>query len=146
MLKNIKKVFRKELELKVTPGENIRDAIIEAGLKAAQESGYAAGNSTERFINITNQIEPILERGTKLFGGSEAAGSLGRVIFKTTVDIARGDAVCTGLCAISGACETVALGCSTIKIIPFRGEVYVVAKIVSKGCMSYRNLCAGSKC
>lgn len=146
MLKTIKKVFRKKLELKTTPGESIRDAIIEAGIKAAQESEYVAGNSTEKIIKIAENLGTTIDRGTKLFGGSEAAGSLGRVMYKTTADIARGDVLCTGLCAISGACETIALGCSTIKIIPFRGEVYIFVKIVSKGCMSYRNICAGNGC
>lgn len=79
-------------------------------------------------------------------GGSESAAALGKIAFKTGKDIAHGDSVCTGLCAVSGVCETLALGCSTIKIIPFRGRIYVCVKIISKGCMTYRNLCAGESC
>jgi hypothetical protein len=128
MLKHIQTPLlkRKKLELKGTPGENIRDAIIKAGLKAAEESGYAAGNPTEKFVEIASKAGPIIDRGTEL--------------------VARGDSICTGLCLISGTCETIAFGCSTIKILPFRGRIYVGAKIVSKGCMAYRNLCAGEVC
>jgi len=148
MLKNIKNPLprREKLELKGTPGENVRDAIIKAGIKTAQESGYAAGNQTERFVEIASNLGTYVDRGTELLGGGESAGSLGRIAFKTTKDIARGDTVCTGLCILSGTCETIALGCSTVKIIPFRGKIYVCAKIISKGCMSYRNICAGEGC
>ncbi len=79
-------------------------------------------------------------------GGGESASALDRIAFKTTKDMAREDTICTWLCAISGACETIALGCSTIKVIPYRGQVYVCAKIISKGCMVYRNLCSGDGC
>lgn len=148
MLKSIKNRLRKgqKSELKVTPGENVRDAIIQAGIKAAEESGYAAGNTTEKLVEIASSLGTAVDRGTELIGGGESGSALGRIVFKTTKDIVRGDAVCTGLCIVSGTCETVALGCSTIKIIPFRGRVYVCAKIVSKGCMTYRNLCAGDGC
>lgn len=148
MLKHIKNRLpkRKKSELKVTPGENVRDAIIKAGIKAAEESGYAAGNQTEKLVEIASNAGNFVDRGTELVGGGETAGTLGRIAFKTTKDIARGDSVCTGLCLISGTCETIAFVCSTIKIIPFRGRIYVGAKIVSKGCMSYRNLCAGEGC
>jgi len=148
MLKTVKNRFRKRNKsaLKGTPGENVRDAIIKAGLKAAEESGYAAGNTTEKFVEIATSVGNGVDLGTQLTGGGESASSLGRIVFKATKDVARGDAVCTGLCAVSGTCETIALGCSTIKIIPFRGRIYVCAKIVSKGCMTYRNLCAGEGC
>ena len=145
MLKHRKKC-RKKSQLKVTPGENVRDAIIQAGIKAAEESGYAAGNTTEKLVNIASSAGNFVDRGTELGGGGESASALGRIVFKTGKDIARGDSVCTGLCLISGTCETIAFGCSTIKILPFRGRIYVCAKIVSKGCMSYRNLCAGDGC
>lgn len=148
MLKNIKNKLRKrqKSELNVTPGENGRDAIIKAGIKAAEESGDAAGNTTEKLGNIASGVGNTVDRGTELIGGSESATALGKIACKTTKDIVRGDALCTGLCLISGTCETIALGCSTIKIIPFRGRVYVCAKIVRKGCMAYRNLCAGDGC
>lgn len=148
MLKNIRNKFRKQkkLELKGTPGENIRDAIIKSGLKAAEQSDYAAGNTTEKLVEIATSVEDGVDFGTQLTGGGESASALGRIVFKATKDFARGDAICTGLCMISGTCETIALGCSTIKIIPFRGRIYICAKIISKGCMSYRNLCAGDGC
>jgi hypothetical protein len=148
MLNSIKNRLpkRKKSELKVTLGENVREAIIKAGIKTAEESGYAAGNPTEKFVEIASNVGSFVDRGTELVGGGETAGALGRIAFKTTKDIARGDSVCTGLCLISGTCETIAFGCSTIKIIPFRGRIYVCAKIVSKGCMSYRNLCTGEGC
>lgn len=138
--------FSRKVALKLTPGENVRDAIIKAGIKAAEESGYAAGNTTEKLVELASNAGTFVDRGTELIGGGETASTMGRIAFKTTKDIARGDSVCTGLCLISGTCETIAFGCSTIKIIPFRGRIYVCAKIVSKGCMSYRNLCAGEGC
>lgn len=148
MLKKIKNHFRKQKisKLKVTPGESVRDAMIKAGIKAVEESGYAAGNTTEKLVNIATQSGQIVDRVTELGGGGEAASALGKIVFKTTKDIARGDVVCTGCCIVSGTCETVALCCSTIKIIPFRGRIYVGAKIISKGCMSFRNACAGEGC
>ena len=148
MLKKIKNHFRKQKisKLKVTPGESVRDAMIKAGIKAVEDSGYAAGNTTEKLVNIATQSGQIVDRVTELGGGGEAASALGKIVFKTTKDIARGDVVCTGCCIVSGTCETVALCCSTIKIIPFRGRIYVGAKIISKGCMSFRNACAGEGC
>ena len=148
MLKKvINKISRREKsELQVTPGESVRDAIIKAGVKAAEDSAYAAGNTTEKLINLASDVGNVVDRGTELAGGSEASAALGKIAFKTTKDIARGDTVCTGLCFISGTCETVALCCSMVKVIPFRGRIYVCAKVVSKGCMSYRNLCAGEGC
>jgi hypothetical protein len=35
---------RKKSELRGTPGETVRDAIIKAGMKAAEESGYGQKN------------------------------------------------------------------------------------------------------
>ena len=142
----LRKSKNKKFELYVTPGENVRDAIIEAGIKAAQESGYAAGNTTERLVDMASKAGTVVDRATELGLGTESAGALGRVAFKATKDLARGDAVCTGLCLVSGTCEVVALCCSTIKIIPFRGQFYVGAKIISRGCISFRNACVGEGC
>ena len=150
MLKNLKSRFhqksQKSSELKDTLGENVRDSIIKAGLKAAEESGYAAGNSTEKMVEIASKLGNGVDLGTKLGFGGESASSIGRIVFKTTKDIARGDSVCTGLCVISGTCETIALACSTLKFIPYRGQIYVFVKILSKGCMTYRNNCVGEGC
>lgn len=142
----LKKSKNKKSELYVTPGESVRDTIIQAGIKAAEESGYAAGNTTERLVDIATKAGNTVERATELGFGTESAGALSRVAFKATKDAARGDSVCTGLCLVSGACETVALCCSTIKVIPFRGRIYVGAKIISKGCITFRNACAGEGC
>lgn len=144
--KNLKNSRRKKSELQNSPGEVVRDNIIKAGMKAAEEAGYAAGNKTEVLVELAQKAGSIVDGGTALVGGSESASAIGRIGFKTTRDIARGDTVCTGLCLISGTCEVVALGCSTIKVIPFRGRIYVGAKIISKGCISFRNACAGEGC
>jgi hypothetical protein len=137
---------RKKSELKLTPGENVRDAIIKAGIKAAEESAYAAGNNTDKLIKLSESLGNVVDRSTQLVGGTESAAALGKIAFKTTKDIARGDTLCTGLCIVSGTCEVIALCCSTIKVIPFRGRIYVGAKIVSKGCISFRNACVGEGC
>lgn len=115
-------------------------------MKATKESAYAAGNTTERLVNIASAAGTTVDRATELGGGSEAAAALGKITFKTTKDIARGDTLCTGFCLVSGTCEGIALCCSTIKVIPFRGRIYVGAKIVSRGCMTFRNACAGEGC
>jgi hypothetical protein len=149
MLKKLKLLFKRKrnyIELKITPGEQIRDKIIQLGIQSAEESGYAAGNLTEKILDVATGVGHGLDYGTQLTGGGEAAGALGRVVFKTTRDIARGDKICTGLCLISGTCESMALVCATIKIMPFRGKVYLICKILSRGCISYRNLCAGEGC
>lgn len=146
MLKKKRKVFRNKSRLALTPGEKVRDNLIKAGMEAAKQSGYAAGNTTEKVVNLAEKAGSIVDGSTKLVGGSEAAGSLGRIAFKATRDIARADTVCTGLCVISGTCEGVALACSTIPIIPYRGNIYIGAKIICRGCMAYRNLCAGEGC
>lgn len=80
---------------------------------------------------------------TELGVGGEAASALGRITFKGMQDaVVRKDPLCTGLCVVSGASEALAVCCSAIQIIPFRGRIYVYAKLVSKGCMTFRNLCA----
>ena len=129
-----------------TAGEIVRDKMIEAGLKAVEESAYATGNKTNKILELAEKAKDTIDGGTALAGGTESAGALGRIGFKATKDIARGDKICTGLCLVAAGCETVALGCSTIKIIPFRGRIYIGAKIVSKGCISFRNACVGEGC
>jgi hypothetical protein len=51
MLKKLKHqiIRQKNSKLEGTPGEDVRDAMIKAGIEAAKESGYAAGNTT---VNI----------------------------------------------------------------------------------------------
>ena len=91
--------------------------MIKARIEAAEKSDFAAGNTTEKLV-----------------------------AFKTTKDISRGDPVCTGLCFVSGACESVALCCSIVKCISFRGPIHVSAKVISKGCMAFHNACAAESC
>jgi hypothetical protein len=85
----------------------------------------------------------VVDRGKELIAGGESATALGKIAFQTRQDLARGDRLCTALCFVSGRCETIALCCSTIKIILFRGRISVSAKVISKGSMAFRNACAG---
>lgn len=144
MFKKLKNKFQsyRKSKLKITPGEAVRDSIIESGLQAA----YVAGNKTDEVHQIARAAKTAVDGGVALCGGGEASKALGTIVFKATKDIARGDATCTGLCCVSATCESVALLCSTVPIIPFRGRIYVGVKIVSRGCMTYRNLCAGEGC
>ena len=127
-------------------GAALRDATI----KLATETAYQAGNNTDKVVEIAEKIgkgvDNVIDGGTALVGGTESSGALANIAFKTTKDIARGDKVCTGLCLVSATCETLALDCSTMKLIPFRGRIYIVSKIISKGCMIWRNACAGEGC
>jgi hypothetical protein len=116
-----------------SPGEEIRDKIIAAGIKSSENAGYAAGNSMDQFVEVSSEIGKRVDLVTQLTGGTEASGALGRIAFKAGRDIVRGDSACTGLCLVFGACETIALGCSTIKIIPYRGKIYVCTKVINKG-------------
>ena len=70
--------FKKILEettFKGTPGEDVRDAIIKAGLETAKESGYATGNPTEKLVTIASNVGSYVDRGTELVGGVESAGA-----------------------------------------------------------------------
>lgn len=91
---------------------------------------------------VAKIVEPAFDRVVEFVGGGESGTAFSKIAFKTTKDIGHGDKVCTGLCLVSGVSEGIAFACSTVKIIPFRGKIYVGAKIVSKTCMTYRNLCA----
>lgn len=142
MLPKIKSNFSSRSKINLTPGEAIRDAMI----KAATEGAYAAGNSTDKWVGIADEVGKRIDFGTQLVSGGEASTAIGKIIYKTTRDVSRGDTICTGLCVVSGVCETLALGCSTLKKLPLRGKIYIGAKMVSRGCMAYRNRCAGEGC
>ena len=148
MLKKVRnRIYKRKMsELKNTPGENLRDAVINSGMTVLQESADVVGNNPDEIALLAETAGNIVDGGIALAGGTESAGALGKILFKTSKDVARGDTVCTGLCVVSGTCESVALCCSTIKIIPYRGRIYVGAKIISKGCMTFRNACAGEDC
>ena len=132
--------------LKSTAGEIVRDSILEIGIKTAQDSAYIAGNNTQRLADVAERVADFVEGATSLAGGTESAGALGKIAFKTTKDLSRGDTVCTGLCVVSGTCESVAVVCSTARFIPYRWRIYGGAKVISKGCMTFRNICAAEGC
>ena len=136
----------RNVEAEKTAGEIVRDKMLEARMKAVEESAYIAGNKTHKMLELAETTKDAVDGGTALVGGTESAGALDQIGFKATKDIARGDKICTGLCLISARCETVASGCSTIKIISFKGRIYRGAKIISKGCIAFRNACAGEGC
>lgn len=52
MLKKIKSCLRnqKNSELKITPGEAIRDSLIKNGIETVTESAYTASNATEKLV------------------------------------------------------------------------------------------------
>lgn len=127
---------RKNLKLKGTSNEDAKDAI-------AEKSEYKVNNTPDNLVSLSGAI---IDRGTELVVGSESAQALGRIAYKTSRDLSRNDKICSSLCLISCAAETVALACSVISIIPFRGRMYVGAKIISQSCMSFRNLCANEGC
>ena len=106
----------------------------------------AAGNKTEQLVEIASNLGNTVGQGTELVGGTELFSAFSRIAFKTTKDRAGWDTVCNGLCLVSGTCERVALCCSTIKAISFRGRIYIATKIISRGWMSFQNACAGEGC
>jgi hypothetical protein len=82
MLNKIRKIFRNKSKLAVTPGEQVRDSLIKAGIEAAKESVYAEGNVTEKVVDLAEKAGSVVDGSTKLVGGGEAAGSLGRKVGK----------------------------------------------------------------
>lgn len=99
---NIKIYGRKKSELQNSPGEVVRDNIIKAGIKAAEEAGYAPGNKTDIMVELAQKDGGAVDGGTALVGGSESASALGRIAFKTTKDVARGDTIlCIQDCVLS---------------------------------------------
>lgn len=129
-----------------TVGETVRDDII----KSAMATAYKAGNNTDKIaafaVKIGKNVDKVVDGTTTLVGETESSGALAKIVFKMTRDVARGDTVCTGLCIVSAVCETVAMGCSTIKKVPCRGRIYLGCKMVSKACMTWRNACVGEGC
>jgi hypothetical protein len=120
-------------------GEQIRDSMIKHGTEMVKEAAYAAGNSSETFIEKFNFVVKV---GTVL----ESSRAGGTTIFKASRDYMRGDPLCLGLCLVSTACEGVAIVSSTCKFVPYRKTVWLSSKAVSQSLMRYRNLCAGEGC
>ena len=96
-------------------------------------------------VKLTQNDGYALDKVIDLDGGTESASILSWITFKTTKDVTLGYTVCTGLCLISVTCEAVASSYSTVKVILFRGRIYVGAKIINKSCISFRNACTGER-
>lgn len=105
--------------------------------KTGQEASYIAGNKTEAIQALTNGLIDSTKGAVTVQSGAR----VGTSIFKGAKDYARGDFLCTGLCATSGICETAA---SIIVWIPIPGKICTVATLkgISYGCMRIRDLCA----
>ena len=122
----------------VTPGEQVRDVMLKTAKEIAENSAYAAGNATDTVANTTNFA---IRTGFSL----EAARGAGKTAFKGFKDFARGDTPCTILCGVSFACELTATT-AAICPFPYSKTIWLVSKSISKGAMTYRNLCAGEGC
>ena len=83
--------------------------IIKAKLRTTKESTYAAGNMTEKLVDIVSNVGVAVNRGTELVTGGELAMALGRLACKTIKYLAHGDNVCIGLCLVPGTYETISL-------------------------------------
>jgi len=138
-------ILIKKSELNNGPREVIQDTIMTTGMKSVQGSAYLADNSTDKITLLAEKTANIVNKGTAL-ADSESAGTLSKIVYKTTKDIAGADTVCNKLYIISGVHESVTPSCSIFKIILFRGQIYLGAKITSKRCMAFQNACAGEGC
>ena len=112
--------------------------------KTGQEASYLAGNKTEAIQALTNgaiDLKNGVIDSTKGVVTAHSGSKVGTSIFKAAKDYAKGDVLCTGLCAASGICETAA---GIIVWTPIPGKICVVSglKGVSYCCMRIRDLCA----
>ena len=87
---SLKTFGRKKSKLDNTPGEIVRDHIIQASMKAAEKTGYVTGNQTDSLLKISEKTNNAIDGSTVIAGGTESASALGRITFKATRDIARG--------------------------------------------------------
>lgn len=127
------KFFKKANVFTMTPRE-----VQETVEKTGQAASYVAGNKTEAIQALTNGIIDSAKGAVTTQSGARAGAS----IFKVAKDYARGDLLCTGLCAASVACETTA---GIIIWIPMPvGKICTVSALkgISYGCMKIRDLCA----
>ena len=106
----------------------------------SSDMSYVAGNATLKALKVQEKIE----EGGRIAAALEASGAAGKTAWGLASDLARQDYVCTGLCSVALCCESVA-AISRIAPIPYRLQVYVGCKMVSKGVMTFRNLCKNAK-
>lgn len=125
-----------------TPGEIVRDKMSTVGLKTIGEGTYNAGNRTNDILEIVEKTKTVIDGKTTFAVGTESASALNKIGFKLKKNFGHGDKVWTGLCVISAGCEPIALACSTVFVILFKGKIYVKAKIINKGYVSFKNACA----
>jgi hypothetical protein len=128
------KFFKARDLFTMTPRE-----VQEAVEKTGQAASYVAGNKTEALQALTNGVVDTSKGVLTTHSGAR----LGNSIFKGAKDYARGDVLCTGLCTVSGTCETVA---AVIVWLPLpTGKICAISafKGVSYTCMRIRDLCAG---
>jgi hypothetical protein len=125
-------LFKKSNIFSISPRE-VQEAVETTG----QAASYIAGNKTEAVQALTNGIVD----STKGLFTTHSGARIGKSLFKGATDYARGDVLCTGLCATSGICETAAV---VIIWIPIPGKICAasVLKGLSYTSMSIRDLCA----
>lgn len=141
-----KKNTRIQSNLHYNSEQAVHNKIIRVAIEAIKQSSVAGGNTTEKAVNLTLKAINLTENIIKLGLSIESSSALARVIYKTTREIVRGNKVCTILCIISGVCETLALCSSIMTFLPYRTQIYIGTKVVSRGCTSFRNLYAGEGC
>jgi hypothetical protein len=130
-------IFKRTNIFSMTPRE-VQQTIEKTGATAAEAASYVAGNKTEAIQTITNGVIDT-SRGVVTAQSGQRAGTS---IFKGAKDYARGDILCTGLCAVSTVCESTSM---VIVWIPMPvGKICTLGllKGVSYGCMKIRDLCA----
>ena len=126
-LKPISQIFKQ------SPRE-VQQQVEAVGNNAAQAA--VAGNQTEAIQAITNGIVDTTKGSVTAHSGKRVGNSG----FKGVKDYAKGDVLCTGLCAVSGTCEVIS---GVIVWVPVPGKIACVSalKAVSYGCMTIRDLC-----
>jgi hypothetical protein len=125
-------IFKRVNVFSMTPREV--QQIVE---KTGEEASYIVGNQTEAIQALTKGVID----STKGVVATHSGARVGTSIFKGAKDYARGDVLCTGLCATSGICETTV---GIIIWIPIPGKICAVStlKSISYCCMRIRDLCA----
>jgi hypothetical protein len=110
-------------------GANVRNTILEQGMKATESTAYF-------WANITQGVQETGKGVLTVDSGKRA----GVGIFKASKDFARGDAICGGLCSISAGCEVIA---GVLVWCPIPGKIVTVSalKATSIGCQKFRDLC-----